>query len=42
MEDKEYYKCVICGKLIEKENITGNYENATCDECWEKYVEGDK
>ena len=38
---KEYYNCCICGKLIEKENITGNYENVTCDKCWEKFVEGD-
>lgn len=42
MSEKEYYNCCICGKLIEKENATGNYENATCDKCWEKFVKGDK
>lgn len=35
----EYYECTICGKLEKKENIFGNYENYTCDECWNKYVD---
>lgn len=33
----EYYKCNVCGKLKKKDNILGNYENYTCDECFKKY-----
>ena len=35
----EYYVCNICGKLIKKENIYGNYENYVCDNFAEKYLE---
>ena len=33
----EYYTCCICGKLIKKDNLLGNYENYVCDECFDKY-----
>lgn len=36
MEEK--YQCCICKKYFKKENILGNYENATCDTCWGKYI----
>lgn len=34
---ERYYNCSICNRLIKKDNLLGNYENYTCDECWEKY-----
>lgn len=39
-EEKQYYTCCICNKLVEKDNIYGNYENYVCDNCYDKYVKG--